>query len=140
MNKKLLAFLNLIIPVISIITIIYTTSLDEKLLSIILLTLIIGCIMPFIALLITGLSILNNTHQKLSITMNTLSLILSLILIILLILIINKNFIALLISYIIVLILNIINIIYFIKYIKANPNIEYINIKKEKEKNNGAIV
>lgn len=140
MKRKILALLNIIIPILSLILIYFNTNIDEALLYIIVLTLVIGFIMPFFVLLVTGLTILNESHQKITIIANILSIILNIILIYLLIITLNKNLILVLVTFIIILLLNIINIIYLTKYIKNNPKDEDIDIKKHKDNNNGAII
>lgn len=139
-KEKILALINVLTPIILYIVSLLTTELDQTLLFILILTLGIGFIMPFISLLITGICIFNKSHYKLSLVLNILNIPLTLFIITLLILVITKNYISFIISFGIIAIISIINTIYDIKYIKAHPNLETQLIKKEKKRNNGAIV
>jgi hypothetical protein len=140
--NKLLAKLDIILPIIMLI-ILLLTKLSENTIIIIAMTLFIGWVIPYIINIITGISFHKESHLKLSLIANILSSILSIILIIFIIRIIDLKLIVFLVEYIILLILNILNIICLKKYQKLHPSestLEKQRIKKEKKNNNGAVV
>ena len=135
MNKffkdNLLSILNIIVSIISIIFLLFT-KLSENVIYLMMI--------PYIVPLITGLSLLNKSHYKLSLVFNIVSLLLCIMLLVFTIRLFDKKFMVFLIEYSIFILLHIINIIYYIKYLKKHPNLEYKKIKKIKKENNGIIV
>ena len=138
MKKKILSVINILIPIILFLIILFS-DISEKFVYIVMFSCIIGWLLPFINLVITGLSILNNKHHKLTLVFNIFSLILSFFIIFLILSLYDKKMIICLIDYILISIVNITNIIYYIAYIKKHPNMENIEIKKIKKENNGII-
>ena len=140
--KKVLSILDIIIPIILLIILLFA-KLSENTVIIITLTLFIGWVIPFFINIITGIILLKNSHQRLGLIANFLNIILNIILIIIIIRIMDKGIIIFLIEYIILLILSILNYISLKRYLKKHPSkskLENNNIKEKKKKNNGAIV
>ena len=140
--KKVVSKLDIILPIIMLLVLLIT-KLSENTIIIITMTLFIGWVIPYFINILTGIILHKETHIKLGLIANILSLILSLILIIFIIRIIDSKLIIFLIEYIVLLILNILNIICIKKYQKENPDeqtIEKRTIKEKKKNNNGAIV
>lgn len=145
-KRKLIAMVNIIIPIIMfIIWLLNETS--ENIVHLITFSLFIGWLIPYIVPLLTGIAILNKSHEKLSFTCNLFCILQTIMLIIIIINLYDKNFLIMLIEYIILLILCLSNfILYSIKLNKDSKNArEYNKIEKEKIKNikknnNGAIV
>jgi len=140
--KKVVSKLDIILPIIMLLVLLIT-KLSENAIIIITMTLFIGWVIPYFINILTGIILHKETHIKLGLIANILSLILSLILIIFIIRIIDSKLIIFLIEYIVLLILNILNIICIKKYQKENPDeqtIEKRTIKEKKKNNNGAIV
>lgn len=136
---KILSIINIIIPII-LLFILLIAKLSEDTIYIMMMTVIIGWLIPYITPLITGLALLNKSHHKRALLLNICSILLSIFCISMIIILFDKHFIIMLIEYIIIIILNIINTIYLIIYIKKHPNLENKRIKEIKKKNNGAIV
>ena len=138
MKKKILILSNIIIPIILFVILLFNT-MSSNFIYIITLSLFIGWIIPFIATIISGLSILNNNNQKLTLVFNIFALLLNLLLILLIISILDNKLILILIEYIVLSIITIINIIYYIIYFINNKDDEISEIKKIKSENNGII-
>ena len=137
-NENKLILLNTLIPIILFIILLFL-KISESFINIMTLTLFIGWAIPYIVLILTGISILNRSHKKIALTINILNIILTLILIILILSIINKLLIGLLIEYIIIFIITIINVTSLAKYLKENPDPELDEISRTKKANNGII-
>ena len=138
MKKKILSIVNILIPIILFLILLFS-DISEKFVYIVMFSCIIGWLLPFINLAITGLSMLNNNHHKLTLIFNIFSLLLSFFIIFLILSLYDKKMIVCLTDYILISIVNIVNIIYYIIYIKKHPNMENIEIKKIKKENNGII-
>lgn len=145
---NILSLINILLPII-LFSIVLFSELSERVMYIMIMTLIIGWAIPYTVLLVTGLSILYNKQPKLTLIFNIVGALLSLLLIILCSYLYDDNMLILIIEYSIMLLTSIINIIYYVIYIRRNPIInkkklkrkqESAEIKKIKEKNNGAIV
>lgn len=140
--KKVLGILDIIIPLILLIVLLFA-KLSDNTVYLITLTLFVGWVIPYFMNIISGIIILKETHQKLGIISNLLSAILALILLIFAIRIYDKKMLILIIEYSILTILSIINFIYLIIFRIKHPSEEMIetkDIKEKKRKNNGAIV
>ena len=124
-HEKKLIVLNTLVPFILFIILLFL-NISENFINIMTLTLFIGWALPYLTLILTGLSILNKSHKKLA-------------LIILVLCIIDKLLIGILIEYIIIMIITIINIISLSKYLKENPDPELEEISRTKKANNGII-
>lgn len=136
--EKTLSVLNIISPIILFIVLLFA-DISENFINIMTLTLVIGWILPFISLLLTGICIINKSHKKLCLTINIINILLILILLFLIISILDKKLIIVLIEYSIILIISTIDSILFIKYFKDNPDPEIVQINKTKKANNGII-
>jgi len=138
--KKLLniKLLNIVIPLIMLV-ILLCTNIGDNFIYIMTLTLIIGWLIPYLTLLLTGVCMYLETHTKLSLIINILNILTTLFIIILLIKIFEKSFIIILIEYIIIFILSIINIIILYKNINKGIKEYSKEIKKIKKENNGII-
>lgn len=143
--KKILTILNFIIPIVSLI-VLELSEVSENFITIMTLTLVVGWMLPYITLLLTGITYIYKNHLNKSLILNIISSLLSILIITLIILIYEKSFRTILIEYIIITIMNIINIINIIIYKKKNPSektlkkkIENEKIKKAKKENNGII-
>ena len=104
-------------------------------------SLFVGWAIPFLSLIISGITIAISKHIKLTLVFDILTICLAAFLLSLIMSIYDKNFLILVIEYIFIIVLNIINIIYLIIYIKKHPDLELRKIKEAKNKSkNGAIV
>lgn len=136
-RKKLIA-LNILIPLIMFIAVLLT-GLTSNFMNIVTFTLVVGWALPYLALILTGLAILNNSHRKLSLIINIFNILLTLVLITFVICIMEKALILILIEYIIILAMSILNTVMIIKDIQLNPDPEIEEINKIKSQNNGII-
>lgn len=136
--KKIISIINFILTIIVFI-ILFFTNVSEKFVNIITLSLIIGWIMPYFSLLISGLTIYLEKHLKMSLVFNILSFLVSIFLIYLCLKIYTKSFLNLIINYILISIINVINIFYLIIYLKKHPDLEMKKIKIQKKAHNGII-
>jgi len=139
MKKKLLAIINILLTLIMLI-ILLIIPISDYFITLIYLTLFIGWALPYFINILICIALFKNTHHKLSIILSFLNIILTELLIYLVIQLLDKNFIIVLIEYIILELLSIANFIHYIIYFKRNPNPENKEIKEKKKKNNGAIV
>lgn len=147
MNKIKKYFLPLfnIILALSLFVILLFTNLSENIMYIMIMTLFIGWLIPYIVLLITGISLLHLKKVKLTLIFNIMNILMCLMIIILIIYLYDNKLIIPLIEYIIIAITSIINTIYLIFYLKKHPvknesKEESKKIKQIKKENNGAIV
>ena len=136
-RKKLIA-LNILIPLVMFIAVLLT-GLTSNFMNIVTFTLVVGWALPYLALILTGLAILNNSHRKLSLIINIFNILLTLVLITFVICIMEKALILILIEYIIILAMSILNTVMIIKDIQLNPDPEIEEINKIKSQNNGII-
>lgn len=143
-KKNLLGIINILLPIILGIILLFS-ELSESVIYIMVMTLIIGWAIPFAVPIVTGLTIIYKKQHKLALVFNIVNLLLCIMILFLSIYLYDKKMLIMIIEYSCIGVLNIINIIYFILYIKKHPtknNLkeEYKEIKRIKEKNNGAIV
>lgn len=138
-KHNILAYLNIFTPILLLI-ILLITKLSENSIYIMMMTVIVGWLIPYFTPLITGLALINKTHFKRAIILNISSIFLSIYCLIMICVLYDKNFLIMLIEYILIIIINIINTIYIIIYLKRHPNLENKKIKEIKKNNNGAIV
>ena len=140
--KKKIAYLDIFMPLI-LLGVLLFAKLSDNTVVLLIISGLIGWVIPFFITIISGIIILKDTHQRLGIIANFLSIILTIILIIFVIRLIELKMIIFLVEYSILLLLNIINFLYFKKYRKDHPDakaLEKKEIKEKKAKNNGAIV
>lgn len=142
-NKKetILLFSNLLIPIILFIILLFS-KLSDNTMYFMIMSIMIGWLIPYIVLLITGLSFINIKHPKITLIFNFVNILLCIMLLFLIINIYDKKFIVFIIEYSIIMLTSIINVIYLFIYIKKHPVIdtEKEEIKRIKKENNGAIV
>lgn len=138
-KENILPIINIIIPIIAFVILLFT-KLSENTMYFMVMSLVVGWIVPYFVLLITGLSMFQNRHPKLSLVFNIVNLLLTIMLIVFVIRLYDKYFLVFLIEYIVILLIAIANIVYFITFIKNNKDEEIENIKKIKKDNNGIIV
>ena len=137
-HEKKLIVLNTLTPIVLFVILLFL-NISENFINIMTLTLFVGWALPYLTLILTGLSILNKSHRKLALIINIINSLLTLVLIILVICIIDKLLIGILIEYIIIMIITLINIKSLSKYIKENPDPELDEISRTKKANNGII-
>lgn len=147
-KKNILPIFNIIISLILGI-ILLLSELSENSVYIMVMTLAVGWAIPYLVLLITGITMLYKTNYKLTLTFNIINILLCMLLLFLVISIYDKKMLIFLIEYIIMCITSIINSIYYMIIIKndknrienkINKNKEKEEIKRIKKANNGAIV
>lgn len=139
MKRKILSIIEVILPIILFI-ILLVSKLSDNLMYIIMMSAFIGWAIPYFVILLSGIAMLKDSHHKLALIINILAALLDVVLLIFSFELYNKKMIVPITEYIILFVFSIINIIYFIIYLKKNPNEETQNIKKIKKENNGAIV
>ena len=138
--KKILPIVNAISGVAAFLILLFTKT-SNNFVYIIIMSLFIGWALPFLSLIISGITIAIDKHHKLTLIFDILAFLLIAFLLFLIFKIYDKHFLILVIEYFYIAILNIINIIYLINYIKKHPDLELRKIKEEKKKSkNGAIV
>ncbi len=138
-RKYILPIINIIIPILFFIIILFT-KLSDNTMYFMVLSIIIGWAIPYVVLIITGLSMFQNKRPKLSLVFNVVNIFLNIMLIYFIVRMYDKHFFVFLIEYIIMLIISIVDSIYFIVNIKNHPSKENESIKKIKDENNGAIL
>ena len=139
--KKILSIINIILPII-LFSLLFLFDYSDNIIYIIIMSLFVGWIIPYINLMITGLSVMIDNHHKLSLVFNILNILLNALLIFLIALIYEKKFLIMIVEYAIMLILSIINTIYFEKKVDEDSiteKKEYAKIKKIKKENDGII-
>lgn len=144
-----------ILPLINIVTslilgiILLVSELSENTMYIMIMSIIIGWAIPYLVLLITGITMYYKSHLKLTLVFNIINILLCILLLFLVISIYDSKMLIFLIDYIIIGVISIINSIYYIRYIKNDKIRQEKKISKKKEKdeikkikkeNNGAIV
>lgn len=134
-----LKVINILLPIVLFLILLFS-KLSEKTVYIFVMTLFIGWALPYFVLLITGFAQVKNLFHKLGLTLNIISVPMSILLLYLVITIYDKKLLIFIIEYIIIIVMNILNIVYYIRYIKSHPNEENERIKRIKKENNGAIV
>ena len=138
--KKILPIIDALSGVIAFLVLLFTKT-SPNFVYIIIMSLFVGWAIPFLSLIINGITIAISKHIKLTLVFDILTICLAAFLLSLIMSIYDKNFLILVIEYIYIIVLNIINIIYLIIYIKKHPDLELRKIKEEKKKSkNGAIV
>ena len=143
-KTKILALTNILLPLI-LFGILLFSDLSENVIYIMVMTIVIGWVIPYTVLLITGIAMYYKKQPKLVLIFNITNILLSIMITFLSLYLFDKKMLIVIIEYAIMAIVSIINVIYYINYLKKHPtNItrkkEYEEIKKIKEKNNGAIV
>ena len=142
---KLIAKINIILPIVLFILMSFF-NVSEYFVTIMTLTLVIGWLIPYLSLILTGLAMTYEVEQNKAYILNILSLLVSILIIILTISILEKKLIIILVEYIIISIMNILNIIIYFPIInkkrkeKRNKiKEENKEIKRQKKANNGIV-
>ena len=129
MIRKILGIIDILVAIISFIILQFSNT-DKIFSTIMMLTLFVGWIFPYIALLISGIGILIHTKYLINLIFNIINILLTLIIIFLCVSVYNKNLLLVIIEYSIIILLAIINIIYIIKnkeeIIKDNLERDYL--------------
>ena len=143
--KKIISITDILLPIILFVILLFNT-MSASFVNIMTFSLVIGWIFPFIFPIVVGISILTNSHLKMSAILNVLTIVLSGLLIFLIVNIYDSNMKLIMIFYIVLSILNVINIIYLNTYFhritkdeKKIKKQENQRIKKLKKENNGII-
>ncbi len=138
MNKKIIAIVNIVLPIILFILMEFF-EINDYFIDIVTLTLVVGWLVPFLVNIISGITFLNNSHKKLTFYSNVLSLILCFIILSYLMMIFNRSFIYPIILYSILSVLHILNGIVYLGENRKEKDEELEKIKQAKKKNNGVI-
>lgn len=129
MIRKILGISNIVLSIIGFI-ILKFINVSEVFSTIMMMSLFIGWIMPYIGLILSGIGILIHTKFKLSLIFNIFNILLSLFMIFLIISVYDKNLLIVLIEYIVMIVINILDIIYIIVnkdiIIKENLQRDYL--------------
>lgn len=141
--KKILPVINLILPIILLLLILFLDNAGERVFYVIYMTGIIGWVLPLFTIFVTGIVQLRKVHHKLALILNIISILLNIFILYFIIRLMSKELILMLTIYVITLLITICNIVYITNYIKKyiSPEIkkENMRIKKEKKENNGVI-
>lgn len=134
-----LKYINIFLPIIMFV-ILLLCELSEKTVYLFIMTLIVGWVLPYCVLLITGFAQIKNLFHKMGLALNIISIPLCILILYLIFSIYESKQLVFIIEYIVIITINVLNIIYYLKIIKRTPNEENERIKKIKKENNGAIV
>ncbi len=141
--KKILPVINLILPIILLLLILFLDNAGERVFYVIYMTGIIGWVLPLFTIFVTGIVQLRKVHHKLALILNIISILLNIFILYFIIRLMSKELILMLTIYVITLLITTCNIVYITNYIKKyiSPEIkkENMRIKKEKKENNGVI-
>lgn len=144
--KYLLSGINILISIIAIISL-FVFKMSENVVYIMMMSVMIGWIIPYFGPLITGLAILNDSHYKRALIFNIISILMIIFLLIMIKILFDKKMIFMLVTYIVILVINIINIIYLSLIVKKDYDKNKDKrkrakeiLKKKKEENNGAVL
>lgn len=150
MKRKIIAILDIFISIILFVILLFS-DISDSFVYIITFSLFIGWLMPYLSIFISGISLLNNSNQRLTLLFNIFSLLLSGYLLFLTMSLYEKKLLIILIEYIVLLVINLLNIIYLTIYVIKNPDLEKSRkklknkeelnkIKEAKKNNNGAVL
>ena len=126
--------INIVLPIVLLLVLLFV-RINSDFIYIMSLTLVIGWLIPYITLLLTGIAMYKETHQKLSLASNILSIIMDIIIIVMLILLFNKSFIVIIIALLIIIIL-LTSIITIKIYTKPSRVLKRYLVKEEYDCNN----
>ncbi len=144
LKKYFLPVFNILLPII-LFLILLLADLSEKIMYLMIMTLLVGWIIPYLVLLITGASLINLKKVKLTLVFNILNILLCTMILILGITIYESKLLIPIVEYIIMLLTSLVNVIYLVIYQKNNKQVkkedkESKKIKQIKKENNGAIL
>ncbi len=144
--KKVLSGINILISLIAIVSL-FVFKMSDNVVYIMMMTAMIGWIIPYFGPLITGLAILNESHYKRALILNIVSILMIIFILIMIRILYDKKMSVMLITYLVLLVINIINVIYIGRIVKKDYDDNKDQrrkdkelLKKKKEENNGAIV
>lgn len=144
--KIVLSGINILISLIAIVSL-FVFKMSENVVYIMMMTAMIGWIIPYFGPLITGLAILNESHYKRALILNIVSILMIIFILIMIRILYDKKMSVMLITYLVLLVINIINVIYIGRIVKKDYDDNKDQrrkdkelLKKKKEENNGAIV
>ncbi len=145
-NKNLLPFINIVVPIIMFILVLFS-KLSDNMIYVMIMTIIIGWFIPYIVLLVSGISMIRGLKEKLILIFNILNILVCLMDIILSIILYDYKMLIIIIEYVIMMIISIANVLVLFKKVRKSQQekrkmIEEENkiLKEEKNKNNGALV
>ncbi len=113
MIRKILGISNIVVSIVGFI-IIHFIDVSSVFSTIMMMSLFIGWIMPYIGLILSGIGILIHTRYKINIIFNIFNILLCSLMIFLVVSLYNKSFLVFIIEYGIMIVINILNIIYTI--------------------------
>lgn len=145
-NKNLLPFINIIVPIILFIIVLFS-KLSNNMMYVMIMTIIIGCFIPYIVLLVSGISMIRGLKERLILIFNILNILVCLMDIVLSIILYDHKMLIIIIEYVIMMIISIVNVLVLFKKVRKlkqdkRKMIKEENkiLKEEKNKNNGALV
>ena len=139
--KKILSIINIVVPIL-LFGLLFFFNPGTNFIYIMMMSLFVGWLIPYFNLLITGLSIHRDKHNKLTLIFNIFNVLLNILLLFLIVLIMEKSFIIFIVEYSIMLVISIINIIYLKKRVDIDTideKNEYKRIKQIKKETDGVI-
>ena len=145
-KKYILPGINILISVLGILSLLIF-RMSENVIYIMMMTVMIGWIIPYFVPLITGIALINKSHYKRALVLNIVSILMIIFLIVMIKILYDKKMLFMLVTYIIFVIINIVNTIYIGIVVKSEyeknkgkRQKEKEKLKKMKEENNGAII
>ena len=113
MIRKILGISDIVLSIVGFV-ILHFIDVSPIFSTIMMLSLFVGWIMPYIGLILSGIGILIHTRYKINIVFNVFNILLCLLMIFLVVKIYNKTFLVFIIEYGIMIVMSILNIIYTI--------------------------
>lgn len=145
-KKYILPGINILISVLGILSLLIF-RMSENVIYIMMMTVMIGWIIPYFVPLITGIALINKSHYKRALVLNIVSILMIIFLIVMIKILYDKKMLFMLVTYIIFVIINIVNSIYIGIIVKSEyeknkgkRQKEKEKLKRMKEENNGAII
>ena len=145
-KKYILPGINILISVLGILSLLIF-RMSENVIYIMMMTVMIGWIIPYFVPLITGIALINKSHYKRALVLNIVSILMIIFLIVMIKILYDKKMLFMLVTYIIFVIINIVNSVYIGIIVKSEyeknkgkRQKEKEKLKKMKEENNGAII
>ncbi len=139
--KRILSIINIVVPIL-LFGLLFFFNPGTNFIYIMMMSLFVGWLIPYFNLLITGLSINRDKHNKLTLIFNIFNVLLNILLLFLIVLIMEKSFIIFIVEYSVMIVISIINIIYLKKRVDIDTideKNEYKRIKQIKKETDGVI-
>ncbi len=139
--KRILSIINIVVPIL-LFGLLFFFNPGTNFIYIMMMSLFVGWLIPYFNLLITGLSINRDKHNKLTLIFNMFNVLLNILLLFLIVLIMEKSFIIFIVEYSVMIVISIINIIYLKKRVDIDTideKNEYKRIKQIKKETDGVI-